>query len=169
MSIRNLIILLPLLLFSCSTPPSDPVVVPNLRIVSPANAIFRGGQPTTPQAWATLVTLGVSNVVKLNYESEGSDSEATQLGLKVYRFPMDLEHQILEKPDPLLVSNAVAAISPGSFVHCEHGQDRTGVVIACYRVWHDHWPKSQASLEMQTNGFHSFLLGLADFWEDDVN
>lgn len=38
------------------------------------------------------------------------------------------------------------------FVHCLHGADRTGTVIACYRIAHDHWDNSKALAEARTDG-----------------
>lgn len=39
------------------------------------------------------------------------------------------------------------------FVHCRRGADRTGVVIACYRIAHDHWTTEQAIREAHEQGF----------------
>ena len=33
------------------------------------------------------------------------------------------------------------------FVHCRRGDDRVGMVIACYRMAHDHWTNAQAFQE----------------------
>jgi protein tyrosine/serine phosphatase len=33
------------------------------------------------------------------------------------------------------------------FVHCRRGYDRVGMVIACYRIAHDHWTNQQAMEE----------------------
>ncbi len=30
------------------------------------------------------------------------------------------------------------------FIHCWRGDDRPGLVIACYRMVHDHWTNQQA-------------------------
>jgi protein tyrosine/serine phosphatase len=38
------------------------------------------------------------------------------------------------------------------FVHCERGADRTGTMIALYRITYDHWTPAQAVAEM--NAFH---------------
>jgi protein tyrosine/serine phosphatase len=38
------------------------------------------------------------------------------------------------------------------FVHCERGADRTGTMIALYRITYDHWTPDQAVAEM--NAFH---------------
>jgi tyrosine-protein phosphatase SIW14 len=33
------------------------------------------------------------------------------------------------------------------FVHCRRGGDRAGMVIACYRIAHDHWTNAEALQE----------------------
>lgn len=42
------------------------------------------------------------------------------------------------------------------FIHCWRGDDRSGMVLACYRIQHDHWTNQQA-LEEATH------LGLSHF------
>jgi protein tyrosine/serine phosphatase len=38
------------------------------------------------------------------------------------------------------------------FVHCRRGADRTGTVIACYRIAHDGWQNLKALDEARTFG-----------------
>lgn len=38
------------------------------------------------------------------------------------------------------------------FVHCRRGADRTGTVIACYRIAHDHWDNEKALSEARMQG-----------------
>jgi protein tyrosine/serine phosphatase len=38
------------------------------------------------------------------------------------------------------------------FVHCRRGADRTGTVIACYRITHDRWDNKKALAEARANG-----------------
>jgi tyrosine-protein phosphatase SIW14 len=46
--------------------------------------------------------------------------------------------------------------TPGEriFVHCKYGDDRTGVMIAAYRIAENHWTAEQAAEEMRYFGFH---------------
>lgn len=155
-------ILLLLLLCGCHTPAPDHSV-PNFKLVSPG--IWRGGQPPDAIAWANLLALGITNVVKLNLWTEGSDAGATNNGMAIAYFPITQEQQlIVGKLRPHEVNEAVASIKPGTFVHCEHGQDRTGLIIACYRL-QTGWTKPAAEQEMLTNGFHKILVGLWEYWE----
>jgi protein tyrosine/serine phosphatase len=38
------------------------------------------------------------------------------------------------------------------FIHCRRGNDRTGMIIACYRISHDHWENRKALDEAIANG-----------------
>ncbi len=40
------------------------------------------------------------------------------------------------------------------FVHCRRGDDRVGMVIACYRIAHDHWTNEQALKEARLDGIN---------------
>lgn len=138
--------------------------IPNFCEVSPG--IYRGGQPTT-EGWKYLASIGIRQDIKLNTESEGSDEEAMSLGIQIRRFPITLCQQTIGKPkfDDLWLS--VQSIGPGTFVHCSHGQDRTGLIIGAYRVFNG-WDKNRAFSEMMDHGFHPLLRGLCWSWEEDV-
>jgi len=41
------------------------------------------------------------------------------------------------------------------FVHCYFGRDRTGVMVAAYRMSQQNWTADQAVEEMYSFGFHS--------------
>ena len=40
------------------------------------------------------------------------------------------------------------------FVHCQHGADRTGFMVAAYRVLRQGWDCGSAVAELHTFGFH---------------
>ena len=45
------------------------------------------------------------------------------------------------------------------FVHCERGAERTGVMVACYRMTRDLWKPDQALAEMEKFGFRGLRFG----------
>jgi hypothetical protein len=138
--------------------------IPNLAVVD--HSIYRGGQPTL-EGWTYLHdTLGVSNVVKLNLDTEGDDATAKDLdlGMRVTYAPITTEQQLLG-PVGSQIRIAYTNITLGTYVHCEHGQDRTGLEIAYYRMHADGWLKAEAEQEMLDHGFHKELRGLWEFWE----
>lgn len=56
-------------------------------------------------------------------------------------------------------------ISQKTYVHCLHGQDRTGLVCAAYRVKFMDWKIDDAINEMYSFGFHSFPYKIPFGWE----
>jgi tyrosine-protein phosphatase SIW14 len=143
--------------------------VPNFRVVDPG--VYRGGQPTT-EGWAYLKSLGVKTVVKLNLESEGSDMEATNLGMTVVDAsgpPSDITN-MFEAPPPEHIRLAVQTLEDEGrrpvYVHCLHGYDRTGLVVGLFRVRHDHYTKAEAFKEMRENNFREGFWGLLQVWEN---
>lgn len=42
------------------------------------------------------------------------------------------------------------------FIHCRRGADRTGMVIACYRIDHYHWTNAKALQEAREQGMSRF-------------
>lgn len=51
----------------------------------------------------------------------------------------------------------------GIYVCCKHGKDRTGIVLAYWRVKHCGWTPERAWEEAQTYGMHKFYILLG--WE----
>ena len=43
-------------------------------------------------------------------------------------------------------------------MHCKRGADRTGAVIAAYRIDHDHWDNLRAFKEAMSRGMSFFQL-----------
>ena len=124
----------------CGCATSGRQAVPNLAIVAPG--FYRGGQPTA-EGWQAIMALGVTNVVKLNAESEGSDAEAERLGAVVHRIPISGWEQMCAGVPQDRLDAACDLLTPGTYVHCLHGQDRTGLVVAMYRL-RSGWTPEQA-------------------------
>ena len=140
--------------------------VPNLAQVEPG--VWRGGQPNS-EGWQYLKSLGIKKDLKLNPSHEASDELAVSNGIQIIYLPISLEQMTIGKPNPSKLNAAVAAITPdGVFVHCEHGQDRTGLIVGAYRVKVEHWTKENAYQEMLKHGFHPILRGLYWSWQEDV-
>src|SRR5579862_401723 len=118
--------------------------VPNFHQVSAR--IFRGAQPSG-EGWNNLSKLGVKTVIDLRPPSEHSctaESRAVEAaGMHYVNVPMSGIHA----PSDDQVSKVLALLEGAAdpvFVHCRRGADRTGTVVACYRVTHDGWNNQRA-------------------------
>jgi tyrosine-protein phosphatase SIW14 len=112
--------------------------------------LYRGGQPTS-NGFSTLHAMGVGIVVDLREqptEEATEKREVEALGMKSIGIPWSANHepssaQIVEFLD-LVRANPDTKI----FVHCRRGADRTGVMIAAYRIAVEHKPVTDAVAEM---------------------
>lgn len=142
--------------------------IPNFREVAPG--VYRGGHPTA-EGWAYLKAKGVRTVVRLHLPSEGSDDEAEALGMTLIDAsgPPATVKDVFGAPTPERLKLAVDSLRDESlrpvYVHCLHGQDRTGLIVGLYRVLHDGRTKDAAYEEMRRHGFHRSLRGLRTVWK----
>jgi tyrosine-protein phosphatase SIW14 len=137
--------------------------VPNFHQVN--DHIYRGGQPSD-EAWSSLARLGVKTVIDLRLEDEHPTKlEARAVegnGMRYFNVPM---HGVVA-PSDAQVARVLALLdsNDGSvFVHCRRGADRTGTVIACYRMTHDGWDNQRAFQEAKSYGMSWTQLGMKHY------
>jgi protein tyrosine/serine phosphatase len=131
---------------------------PNLAQVVPG--LYRGGQPKDAAAWEYLRSLGCNAVIKLN--TEPGDEES---GMIVQRFPITTPQQIWGPVKAQLYA-ALAAIAPGTYIHCEAGENRTGTLVILYRVKVCGWTKDMAIAEAKKFEWEWSLPALQIFVEE---
>jgi protein tyrosine/serine phosphatase len=49
------------------------------------------------------------------------------------------------------------------FIHCLHGCDRTGTIVACYRIKHHSWSSRTALEEARKYGLSKFERGMRNY------
>lgn len=128
--------------------------VPNAGKIS--DAMFRGAQPSA-QGLAELKKLGVTTIVDLRGNRSRVARERAQaeaLGLRFVDIPMSG----WSTPSTAQVAQFLKLVQSDPaqkvFVHCYYGADRTGVMIATYRIAQQNWTPDQAITEMYSFGFH---------------
>jgi len=130
--------------------------------------LYRGAQPKGDGV-RQLAAMGIKTIVNLRGENDRTQEEASlarQLGLRYYNVKM----RDMSRPTDEQVNQVLAIINAPEnrpvFVHCRRGADRTGVVIACYRIAHDGWSLKQASQEAKHYGLSWTQFGMKDYIED---
>ena len=72
-----------------------------------------------------------------------------------YHRPMSaFEAPTVEGLRSLVEQLSTALVWGNTFVHCEHGEDRTGIVCAAYRIIKNGWTAKRAKAEMYDLGFN---------------
>ena len=133
------------------------------RIAIVGDGIYRGPRPDD---LSELQALKIRTILNLedNAEAAKRESEAAKrLGIAMVNIPMSE----IFRPNPADLLRAVDIIeNEGShpiYVHCLHGRDRTGFVIAAYRIIHQGWDVGRAYQEAVDGGhnrwFYDSLLG----------
>ena len=162
-----------LALGGCSTPtPVPPEVRPvhwaqkvdgahirNFWQVAPD--LYRSSYPSGAQDINDLCNVGIETVINLRAHTE-SEKEILHGDFITHRYKMNagsvscdglrtVLRLILDSPKPVLV-------------HCWHGSDRTGFIIAGYRIVCQGWDKEEAIREMRLGGFnfHDYYTTIAD-------
>lgn len=119
--------------------------------------LYRGGAPTVVGV-QELGAMGVNLILDLRTAAEGTQDEkdaAGKLKIKYVNVPLNE----FGAPSNAQVSDILKLMenTPGTvFVHCRRGKDRTGTVIACYRIQHDGWDNRRALEEAKDHGMSSF-------------
>ncbi len=141
---------------------ADPAHAPAKRInfSGIANAgevtplLFRGAQPA-PEGFLALAKNGIAIDIDLRFEGDRAAEKdaAAQAGLQYVAVPWSCHY-----PSDATTQKFLTVIHDNPdkkiFVHCQHGVDRTGMMIAAYRMAEQNWTAQQARREMIAYGFN---------------
>jgi protein tyrosine/serine phosphatase len=120
--------------------------------------VYRGKQPKKEDI-PKLAAMGVKTVLDLRERFERKQWERGAVeaaGMQYVRIglPGTLE------PTSREIDKILALLEDPTrgpvFIHCRRGADRTGLVIACYRIAHDHWTNAEALKEAREQGLSPF-------------
>jgi tyrosine-protein phosphatase SIW14 len=127
--------------------------------------VYRGGQPSS-EGFRYLAKIGVKTIIDLREPGERSRAEEKSVvaaGMKYFNVPMTgLTPPTGTEIDKILGILESTDAGP-VFVHCMRGADRTGAVIAAYRIDHDHWDNARALMEAKSRGMSFFQLPRESF------
>ncbi len=114
--------------------------------------ICRSAQPEYPRGYDTFKQQGGKTVI--NLRNDWDERQAVKkAGLTPVWFRLDPgEPPPLEDIERIVKTIADSANQP-VLVHCKLGQDRTGLVIASYRIIEDRWTYKQAYEELKSYAF----------------
>ena len=140
--------------------------LPRFRQVS--ERLYRGAQPRDG-GLSRLRDLGINTIINLRGSSartRAQEAEAHAIGLNYFNValpnwgrPQDARvRRILE---------IIAAPENGRvFIHCRTGVDRTGMIVALFRMTHDGWSAHDALAEADRSGMRRTQFWMRDYTED---
>lgn len=139
--------------------PIDARGVPNLHKVT--DTIYRSAQPSA-EGMKTLEWMGIKTVVNLR----GFHSDRDRIrGTRLVERPVSTHAWNIERKEVVEALRILTDPSGAPYLlHCQHGADRTGMIMAMYRVVVQRWSKEQAIDEMVNGGygFHSVWSNIID-------
>ena len=128
--------------------------------------VYRGAQPTG-QGFQSLAKLGIQTVIDLRESGDArsvSEWKAVEAaGMQYISIPM----KGYQTPSDQSIAGVLTVLENTTtgpvFVHCRRGADRTGAVIACYRIEHDHWTNERALAEARSMGMSWLQLSIQHY------
>jgi hypothetical protein len=136
--------------------------VPNFGEVTPT--LYRGGQPSH-EGFEALARMGVNIIVDTG-RSKRDKKQIEHLGMRYVSLPWYCpfpKDEVFARLLELIRKNSGKKI----FIHCRLGDDRTGMMIAAYRMGAQGWTADQAMKEMHFFGYtavhHLMCPGLAEY------
>lgn len=140
----------------------DPKISRRLTVLGVSNFaevtpnLYRGGQPVNG-GFESLKKMGVDTIIDLRLTGAKKEGkEARKLGMEFVAMPW---HCLHPKDDVTAKFLKYLRDHPDRkiFVHCRYGDDRTGMMIAAYRMAVEGWTAGEARHEMNAFGFHKLI------------
>lgn len=132
-----------------------------------SDVLYRGAQPDEIGV-TNLARLGIKTIINLRMSDDiwrPEEAQARSCGILYTNVPF----KGLGRPTDQQVQTVLGMIDslPGPvFIHCQRGCDRTGTIVACYRIRHDHWSLDTALKEANHYGLSLFERGMKHFIVD---
>lgn len=131
-----------LLTSGCASTPAGPLAAAGVRNYEVVDAqLQRGAQPTA-EGVATLASRGVTTIIDLRPRRESparfdAEQKATAGVVHFESIPLSNWFAPRERDVERILAIIGNAAGQPVFVHCQRGADRTGTVVAIYRISHD--------------------------------
>jgi len=130
--------------------------IPAFDTVTPG--FYRGGRPKE-KGYDELKRLGVKTIVDLTGPSkqrDKHDSLAAAHGMSVVHAPMSIYTRPTDENVLLFLKTVVDKKNYPVFLHCNQGHDRTGAMVAVYRVIVEGKGPKEGYREAEEHGFWAY-------------
>jgi uncharacterized protein (TIGR01244 family) len=165
--IRNYSVAIFALLVTAAVCPaqSEPSGAKILNLHKVNDHLYRAGQPRSGDI-KKLAEMGIKTIINLrgaNQSTKAAEAEARQAGVAYFNIPM----RGLGRPSKEQLDRVLAIINAPEnwpvLIHCKRGSDRTGTVVAIYRIMNDGWSAREAIAEAEHLGMSWIMFGMKDY------
>lgn len=122
------------------------------RLYSLNDSVYRSEQPSK-KGFKELEKLGIKTSITFRRNKDDS-KKAKETALSLVHMPLKTAE--LDESDIVESLKAIQNAEKPVLVHCWHGSDRTGAIMATYRVVFENWSKEDAISELRRPelGYH---------------
>ena len=116
------------------------------------DVLYRSEQPSK-KGFKDLELIGVKTILNLR-RLRNNKKKAKDFNFNLVHHPIKTKQ--LNENDIIEALKVIQNSEQPVLVHCWHGSDRTGTIIAAYRILIDNWSKEQAIKEFRKEalGYH---------------
>ncbi|MCB4797676.1 dual specificity protein phosphatase family protein [Neotamlana laminarinivorans] len=119
------------------------------RFYKVSEAIYRSEQPSK-KGFKEIEALGIKTI--LNFRRKWSDDKKTR-HTKLQLEHIKLKSKEMTEAKVVSVLKIIEKAEKPILIHCWHGSDRTGIIIAAYRIVFENWTKADAIAEFRRPEF----------------
>ncbi len=140
---------------------------PIQRFYQVSPGIYRGARPEKAGV-EFLKKAGFKTIINIDndvYAVGAELKEADRVGLRMLSYPLS---SWAFPPDETVNEILRELNNPDNhpvFLHCQHGQDRTGLIVGLQRVEYEAVSATKAYREMRNLGFHRSLVFLYEYYK----
>jgi protein tyrosine/serine phosphatase len=138
------------------------------RFQQVSERLYRSGQPREGSL-SRLRELGINTVINMRGTSartRAEETEARALGLNYYNVALPNWGRPQDTRVTRILEIIAAPESGRVLIHCKEGVDRTGMIVALYRMTHEGWTSQKALAEAEHNGMHRTQFWMRDYVRD---
>ena len=143
-----------------------PAELPRFQQVN--EKLYRGGQPNAG-GLNRLRDLGINTVINLRGASartRAEEAEARALGLNYFNIALPNWGRPQDSRIARIIEIIDAPQNGKVFIHCRSGVDRTGLIVAVYRMTHEGRSSNEALAEAERYGMRRIQYWMRDYAED---
>ncbi|HXD94067.1 MAG TPA: dual specificity protein phosphatase family protein [Bacteroidia bacterium] len=114
------------------------------------DSLYRSEQPSN-KGFILLDSVGIKTIINLR-QRKTDNYKIKKTGLELVNVPMNA--WTISYSDIVASMRVVIHAKKPILIHCKHGADRTGCIVAIYRIVKCGWTREDAIKEFRYGGFH---------------